>query len=598
MKTIIDELYFLNRPAKRLIIFLSDIFLIIISSYITHAIQLQYFPPLGRSLVLYCIISSIIYFFLFFFFKKFNFINRHFDVNSINSIFISIFLLFVFLYLISLIYNLRFLVLNFIFFQNLIFLFLIILLRIFIRNIYTIKENFNKNKIVCAIYGSGESAYQLSNNSNFTSKYYVSFFIDEDKNKIGQYLGDKKIISLNELKKYSVKKCFFCDPSLSSFKKKEIYLFLKKYKIDTDFNYNQNLLKSSNSENNMDIGIKETSLTEKKSLKNKLYKNKVIFITGGAGSIGSEICFQIYNLKPKKIVIIDNNEFNLSKLKLSLMSLKNPNIVKCKLVDVCSYSNLKDLFIKYKPNFVFHASAYKHVDIVEENSEFSIKNNIIGIDNVLKLSQLVKTRNFIFVSTDKAVRPKNIMGLTKKIGEILTTFYANKEKGKYNYNSVRFGNVIGSSGSFLQIFKKQFNNGGPITLTSKKATRYFMTINDAVNLVIQSPFLEEAGSTFILKMGKAINIYQMVKDLIKKNNFDLKNGNTGDIKIKVIGLRRGEKLHEELFENKQHVFKTKNPLIMVEKNKTKMNTINLNKFIKNIKNNKFKNEDLKLFLKN
>ena len=216
----------------------------------------------------------------------------------------------------------------------------------------------------------------------------------------------------------------------------------------------------------------------------------------------------------------------MSKLKLSLISLKNKNIIKCHLVDVCSYTNLKNLFYKYKPHFVFHASAYKHVDIVEENSNFSIKNNILGINNVLKLSEQVKTKNFIFVSTDKAVRPKNVMGQTKKIGEILTTHFANKNKHKLNYNSVRFGNVIGSSGSFLQIFKNQLNNGGPITLTSKKATRYFMTINDAVNLVIQSPFLNENGSIFILKMGDPINIYQMVKDLIIKNNFEFENGKT------------------------------------------------------------------------
>ena len=177
-----------------------------------------------------------------------------------------------------------------------------------------------------------------------------------------------------------------------------------------------------------------------------------------------------------------------------------------------------------------------------------IKNNIIGIDNVLKLSQLVKTRNFIFVSTDKAVRPKNIMGLTKKIGEILTTFYANKEKGKYNYNSVRFGNVIGSSGSFLQIFKKQFNNGGPITLTSKKATRYFMSIPEAVSLILCSANLKIKTDVFYFDMGNPIKIYDLAnkianllgKKLVKKSK------RNDEVEYKIIGLRKGEKLHEEL----------------------------------------------------
>ena len=181
MKYIREELYFLNRSIKRLIIFLFFIFLLIFSAYITHAIQLQYFPPIGRSLIVYCFLASFIYFFLFFIFKKFNFINKNFDVNSISSIFISIRLLFVFLYLIGLVYNLRFLNLNFISFQNLVFLFFIILFRIFIRNLYLLRDSLNKNKISCAIFGSGENAYQLSNNYEFSSKFYISCFVDEDK---------------------------------------------------------------------------------------------------------------------------------------------------------------------------------------------------------------------------------------------------------------------------------------------------------------------------------------------------------------------------------------------------------------------------------
>ena len=425
----------------------------------------------------------------------------------------------------------------------------------------------------------------------------MNFYVDEDKNKIGQFLGDKKIISLGELRNFEIKKCFFCAPSLSSVKQKEISLFLKKFKIQIDFRYNTNFLKSQNFNENLDINFKKTSLKKNKAFKIENYQNKVILITGGGGSIGSEICFQIYNLKPKKIVIIDNNEFNLSKLKLALLSIKNKEIIKCHLVDVCSYENLKSLFLLYKPHFVFHASAYKHVDIVEENSNFSVKNNIIGVNNVLKLCQKVKTKHFIFISTDKAVRPKNIMGQTKKIGEIFTTYYSNNHNLKLNYNSVRFGNVIGSSGSFLQIFKKQLDSGGPITLTSKKATRYFMTINDAVNLVIQAPFLGEKGNTFILKMGLPINIFEMVKDLIKKNNYELKKGKSGDIKIKVIGLRRGEKLHEELFENKKDVYKTKNSLIMVEKNKYIPSKEVVNKFLKAIESNTNQKKNLKSFFK-
>ena len=217
-----------------------------------------------------------------------------------------------------------------------------------------------------------------------------------------------------------------------------------------------------------------------------------------------------------EIIVIDNSELNIANLKRSLMLLKNSEIVRPYLIDVCSHQDLKKLFYKFKPNFVFHAAAHKHVDIVEENPNFSIRNNVLGINNVLKLSREIKVTNFIFISTDKAVRPKNTMGQTKKAGEIITTFYSKFNKKNLNYNSVRFGNVIGSSGSFMQILKKQLNDGGPITITSKKATRFFMTINDAVSLVIQAPFLGESGNTFVLKMGNSINIYQMVLDITEE----------------------------------------------------------------------------------
>ena len=191
------------------------------------------------------------------------------------------------------------------------------------------------------------------------------------------------------------------------------------------------------------------------------------------------------------------------------------------------------------------------------------------------------------------------MGQTKKAGEIITTFYSKFNKKNLNYNSVRFGNVIGSSGSFMQILKKQLDDGGPITITSKKATRFFMTINDAVSLVIQAPFLGESGNTFVLKMGNSINIYQMVLDIIKKNNLKVKNKNktNGDIEIKIIGLRDGEKVHEELFETNKNVSKTQNPLVLVEKNIIPLKVKPLDLFIRKIENAVNLKSILKTFLK-
>tara|TARA_B100000787_G_C16197757_1_gene302189 strand:- start:4489 stop:6291 length:1803 start_codon:yes stop_codon:yes gene_type:complete len=597
MKQLLEEIYYLNRPVKKLIILFLDSILFVIASYLAAAIQLEYLPPIGRSLMLYNLISIFIYFFVFY--KNSNILNRYFDLKSFNPIFMSLIFLGFLLFIIGQIGNIRYFQLNFITFQLLIFLFLLALSRITISNFFSILKRVNIKAEACAIFGTGDSAYELINNSDFNKKYNVTHFVDEDKNKVGQYLRNKRIISIKNLKNYSFKKCFFCAPSLSSFKQKEILTIFEKQKVSLDFSYNVNPFVQSGTKDIYNLEFKKNSNVQKHSQKYKLnYKNKVVFITGGAGSIGSEICSQLHSLNPKKIIVIDNSEFNLANLKRSLMLLKNNKIIKPYLVDVCSYNSIKELFYKFKPDFVFHAAAYKHVDIVEENSNFSIRNNVLGINNVLKLTREIKASNFIFVSTDKAVRPKNIMGQTKKVGEIITTFYSKFKKKNLNYNSVRFGNVIGSSGSFMQIFKKQLVDGGPITITSKKATRFFMTINDAVSLVIQAPFLGESGNTFVLKMGDPINIYQMVLDLIKKNNLKVKNKNkSGDIGIKIIGMRKGEKVHEELFETNKNVTKTENPVVLVEKNNASLKIKSLNFFINKIENTGSLKEFLKDFLK-
>ena len=597
MKQLLEEIYYLNRPVKKLIILFLDSILFVIASYLAAAIQLEYLPPIGRSLMLYNLISIFIYFFVFY--KNSNILNRYFDLKSFNPIFMSLIFLGFLLFIIGQIGNIRYFQLNFITFQLLIFLFLLALSRITISNFFFFFKRVNIKAEACAIFGTGDSAYELINNSDFNKKYNVTHFVDEDKNKVGQYLRNKRIISIKNLKNYSFKKCFFCAPSLSSFKQKEILTIFEKQKVSLDFSYNVNPFVQSGTKDIYNLEIKKNSNVQKHTQKYKLnYKNKVVFITGGAGSIGSEICSQLHSLNPKKIIVIDNSEFNLANLKRSLMLLKNNKIIKPYLVDVCSYNSIKELFYKFKPDFVFHAAAYKHVDIVEENSNFSIRNNVLGINNVLKLTREIKASNFIFVSTDKAVRPKNIMGQTKKVGEIITTFYSKFKKKNLNYNSVRFGNVIGSSGSFMQIFKKQLVDGGPITITSKKATRFFMTINDAVSLVIQAPFLGESGNTFVLKMGDPINIYQMVLDLIKKNNLKVKNKNkSGDIGIKIIGMRKGEKVHEELFETNKNVTKTENPVVLVEKNNASLKIKSLNFFINKIENTGSLKEFLKDFLK-
>jgi FlaA1/EpsC-like NDP-sugar epimerase len=223
------------------------------------------------------------------------------------------------------------------------------------------------------------------------------------------------------------------------------------------------------------------------------------------------------------------------------------------------------------------------VDIVEENPIFAAKNNILGTWNVLQASLKFNVKNFVFISTDKAVNPINIMGMTKKCGEVLTGYFSSLVHKNQNFCSVRFGNVIGSSGSFVQVLKEQVASGGPITITDKRASRYFMTISDAVHLVIQAISLRDNGNTFVLKMDEPVNIYEMVKKFLSENNLKIldKNNPSGDIQIKFIGLRQGEKLHEELFQN-NNISQTSNNLILVEKNRYKLTDKNLIKFKKDL----------------
>ena len=327
------------------------------------------------------------------------------------------------------------------------------------------------------------------------------------------------------------------------------------------------------------------------------FKDKVALVTGGAGSIGQEICFQLNTLNVKKIFCLDSNEYSLASLKKKAQSLNIKNF-EFILLDLTNKDLLKNFFEKNKIDIVFHAAAHKHVDIVEENIKYSCKNNLLSILNILDISNSFEVENFIFVSTDKAVRPSNVMGLTKRCGEILTYFYSQKNLNR-NYSSVRFGNVIGSSGSLLEILRRQISNGGPITLTDKDASRFFMTISDAVSLVLKGAALKINGKILVLNMGNPINIYELIKSFLKENKLTEKNltNNNGDIEIKIIGLRKGEKLHEELFYSDNH--NKCDEMIFSEDVSEIHKNIDISQFEEDLKEKIIKNSEIevKMFLK-
>ncbi len=571
----------INYQAKILLLLIFDFFLISISSFLTEIIYLGYLPRLADALFLYIFIYVIFYSFFSYFFKVYKLLNRFFGIYYLQNVFLVISLASVSLFLFKFIFDFRYLNLNFIILQGLILLILITSSRVFIQKLYFHNTEKNQNKVNTIIFGAGSEGINLYRSLKINSNYNFVAFIDEDINKIARFADDLQVYSISGIKslkkKYNISKCFLCIPSASSLKLKEITQILDSNKIEII-----ELKKNEINSYNLPIEINSNNRIEDLTYVENFIENKTALVTGAAGSIGQEICTQLKNLNAKKIYCLDSNEYSLAKLKKKIESLKLTNF-EYVLLDLTNNDLLKNFFNSKQIDIVFHAAAHKHVDIVEENIGYSCRNNLKSIMNVLETCYSSNIKNFVFVSTDKAVRPTNVMGLTKRCGELITYYYSQKNKSN-NYCSVRFGNVIGSSGSLLEILKKQVYDGGPITLTDKKATRYFMTISDAVSLVLKSTSLKKNGKIFVLNMGNPINIYQLIKSFLKENKLNERNVSDLDIKnsveIKIIGLRKGEKLHEELFYDEN--YEKCDDMIFSENIDKKYSKINLEKFEKEL----------------
>lgn len=288
-------------------------------------------------------------------------------------------------------------------------------------------------------------------------------------------------------------------------------------------------------------------------------KNKVVLISGAGGSIGSELCRQITSFAPKNLIFLDKTENSLFHLEMEFRQRFPEVPIRAVLGDVKYNTSLSKLFELYQPQVVFHAAAFKHVPVMELNPWEAIYNNVVGTKNIVEISHQSGVERFIMVSTDKAVRPSSVMGATKRVAEMITSCHSSSNETRFV--SVRFGNVIGSDGSVVHLFKKQIERYGPVTVTHPEITRYFMTIPESAKLILQAGALGEGGGIFILDMGIPIKIVDMAKDLIRRSGFkpDV------DIEIKFIGLRPGEKLHEELITEGEGIVRTPHEKIFVLK---------------------------------
>ena len=427
------------------------------------------------------------------------------------------------------------------------------------------------------IYGAGEAGRQLAATITFSKKMKLLGFLEDKKDFIGNKINNKLIYNSKELgdlkKKIEIDTVLLAIPSLGNKQKSLIVKNIQKHKLNVKTLPNLLELETSNiSLSNLRslninelLGRPEVN-TSIKNTSDYLY-NKTVLITGGGGSIGSELCKQVLEQGPKKIIILDSSEYSLYKIseKLDEIISKEPYVLTDIIPILMSIQDnkaLEDLIIKYKPEIIYHAAAYKHVPMVQINPFEGIKNNVIGTLLLADLTIKYNCEKFVLISSDKAVRPTNIMGASKRFAELIVQAF-NENSKQTNFTIVRFGNVLASSGSVVPRFRDQIQKGGPLTLTHKDVTRFFMTAEEAIHLIIEAGGMSVGGEVFILKMGKSVKIYDLAKTMILLSGKTIKNKNNikGDIEIKITGLRQGEKLYEEVLIGNNPI-KTKNAMIL------------------------------------
>lgn len=422
-------------------------------------------------------------------------------------------------------------------------------------------------KAKIAIIGAGSVGLSLAEEllENPKAELVPVYFIDNDPDKIGRSINDVKIISESDesmemLQKNGIEEVVFAVPRMDLEEKRALYERYMKAGFKAKV-YDYPIMQRAGKRRyvrEFDIEDllcrKPIDMLEPKT--HEYYKGKVILITGGGGSIGTELCRQVARMEPKQVILVDIYENSTYDVQQGMLfAYKGKLDVR---VEICSITNkvaMARVFEEYHPQIVINAAAHKHVPLMEKNCIEAVENNVFGTLNMVQLCEEYEAERFMMVSTDKAVNPTNVMGATKRMCELIVMCYSTF--GKVKYSATRFGNVLGSAGSVIPLFKRQIGAGGPVTVTDKRIIRYFMTIPEASQLVLQSGAMAQNGELFVLDMGKPVRIYDLAQNMIKLSGIE-------DIEIVETGLRPGEKLYEELLVKTEELRKTENDLIFIE----------------------------------
>ena len=569
-KKFLNNILSFNRYTKQLIAMLTDASLCILCTWFAFSIRSKYWLALKPTMevsILYedlnfysVLIPVIIALPIYWLFGLYRIVYRYTSFSIFFTILMSTLVYGLFYFSFTL-YVSQIVPRPITFFQPMLLFFAILTSRLGVKYMFASNFGFKKNldKKSVLVYGAGDAGRQLVSVLENSPEFKVVGFLDDDSQLHRRVLLGHTIYSSSKIKKLvknkNISLVFLALPTIDRSRRNEIIEKLNQYKliVKTLPSYAEIIggrIKVSDIKDlNIDDLLNREQVKPDIKLLSKNINFKNVLVTGAGGSIGSELCRQIVKLKTNKLILLELNEFVLYKIYEELIALnKNLKIIPL-LVNVQDQEKLELIFETFKVDTVYHSAAYKHVPLVEENICEGIKNNVFSTLAIAKASVAKKVSNLVLISSDKAVRPTNIMGASKRLSELcMQGIYSNANDAITHFSIVRFGNVLESSGSVIPKFKKQIKEGGPVTLTHNDVTRYFMTVTEAAQLVIQAGAMGKYSEVFVLDMGESIKIKSLIHKMIKLSGFTIKDNKdpSGDIEVKITGLRPGEKLYEEL----------------------------------------------------